>query len=181
MKLFLDIALRNIGWVIANEDGSIYQCGVIKTAKDPDKKKSEDLVHRAMQIASAMSDIRNEVELGDFSSVVCESMSWPRDSSSAVAMAIAWGAVAATLGSCSSNKLTFIATQTAKSHFTNKRDAEKIEVEAAVIAYYKQTYNDDINRFLVHLKKADREHVFDALAAGYTAMNQAKKPKRGKK
>jgi Holliday junction resolvasome RuvABC endonuclease subunit len=154
---------------------------VIKTAKDPDKKKSEDLVHRAMQIAGAMRKIVSEAAPDSIYSVVCESMSWPRDSSSAVAMAIAWGAVAASLSPLNGNSIAFIATQTAKRHFTNKRDAEKIEVENAVIAYYKQQYNDDINRFLVHLKNADREHVFDALAAGYTAMNQAKKPKRGKK
>lgn len=177
MKLFLDISLRNVGYVVTYPDGRIAYCGVIKTEKDDSLKKTEDLFVRAQQIANGvMSAAMGEGgTYPPIDHVVCEAMSWPRNASSAVAMAVAWGAIAASLG-CAldpSAKCDFVAVQTAKRQFANKRDAEKSEVEAGVREYYKSKYGDSVDRFLVDIKRADREHVFDALAVGYTQMEKS--------
>lgn len=180
MMLFLDIALRNVGWALCRSDGQVIKCGVIHTAKDDNAKKTEDLFRRAGEIASELKGIWVESTLdGRIAKVVCEAMSWPRDASSAVAMAIAWGSIAGVLDE-HEIEIKFVATQSAKRKFAGKRDADKKDVANGVANYYKDTFADNLDRHLLHLKNAEKEHVYDALAAGYTEMEKCKSPKKSR-
>lgn len=183
MMLFLDIALRNVGWVLCTDAGAVVRCGVIHTAKNDNAKKTEDLFRRAGEIAYQLEQIIGQSTSNGaplpITKIVCEAMSWPRDASSAVAMAIAWGAIAGVLNE-STAQFKFVATQSAKRKFAGKRDADKKDVANGVANYYKDTFADNLDRHLLHLKNAEKEHVYDALAAGYTEMEKCKSPKKSR-
>lgn len=94
----LDISFRSTGVVSASigEDDSVTlsSCFVIETEKNSTSEKvssTVDNLRRSQKIYAEMYEFLSEAK-PDL--VVVESQSWPRNASSALKMALAWGAIA---------------------------------------------------------------------------------------
>ena len=171
----LDIAFCNTGVVSVHigSDNSplLNSCYVIETEKLATGEKvsfTVDNVRRAQKIHSALAETFEETK-PDL--VVVESMSWPRNSASALKMAMAWGAIAPLLVGI---PLIEVSPQDIKKLTTGSKSATKAGVMRGVLnllpssAWAREVVE-------LHVRKAAlREHCYDALGAVLAAQRTEK-------
>jgi Holliday junction resolvasome RuvABC endonuclease subunit len=137
----------------------VVKLGVIVTQKDSKKKAvlaADDNVRRCEEIAGAIVPLLQEHR------VVClcaESMSFPRHSSSAAKVAMAWGVIA-TLAFMHKLPLAQCSPQVLKKNLCGTRDASKEDVQAALIKTFPY-----LPGLLSKLAKGKHEHAYDALGS----------------
>lgn len=171
----LDIAFRNTGVVSvhigADNSPLLNSCYVIETEKNETSEKvssTVDNLRRAQKIHTALSETFEEAK-PDL--VVVEAMSWPRNSASALKMAMAWGAIAPLLYDI---PVIEIPPQDIKKLATGGKSATKDAVTRGVLnllpssAWAKEVIE-------LHVLKASlREHCYDALGAVLAAQRTEK-------
>lgn len=134
-----------------------------KVSSTLDSVRRADSVHRAVQ-----EFLRDQnVEL-----VVVEAMSWPRNASSAIKMAMVWGTLAPLL---IRYPLIEVGPQEIKIATAKSRSATKDQVEAGVMANALLDPQMAIELLDCSVnKRALKEHCWDAMGAVYAAMQTQK-------
>lgn len=171
----LDISFRSTGVVSASigEDNSILlsSCFVIETEKNSTSEKvsnTVDNLRRAQKIYKEMQEFLSEAK-PDI--IVVESQSWPRNASSALKMALAWGAIAPLLEGI---PLIEVGPQDIKLLAAGSRSASKQDVQRGVLnlvpssQWVKQVVASQVP------KASLQEHCYDALGAVLAAQRTEK-------
>ena len=171
--LGLDISLTATGWAIAELKDSklaLLRCGVIVTKKEKGKPSSTlDSIRRAYDIHVELGKVLSS-ELGLRIDLVClESMSWPRNASTAVKMAVAWGAIAPLLANY---PLIPVGPVAIKLVASGKKSASKEEVASGVQALMPKSTSFVLKEFVP--KVSLREHCWDALGSILASMKTEK-------
>lgn len=148
--------------LVKNKMGG-YVFGVWETEKSDKKravKASDDNVRRTRELARLMFSVM----AADYDiKVVCaESMSFPRNSSSAQKMGLGWGAIATAI-ELLNLPIVQSSPQEIKTQVCGKKDASKQEIQEAL----SKQYGLDLDQF----PKTSREHCFDALGAVEAAVD----------
>lgn len=178
IALCLDISYTNIGWCVVESSlnagvAVVKAAGVIQTKKSKTEVSgTKDCVDRCYTIFREMA---LPMSLYTLDCVVVESMSWPRNASSATKMALAWGAVGSWIGAL---PVVTAAPQSIKLDLTGSRSADKAEVEAAV-----RSRLSDLSISLLEAsvpKASLREHCWDALGAFFSAKKRGNLPYHSK-
>jgi len=164
--LGLDPGFASIGWAVVEESGSrpvIKAMGVIRTEKSDKKQKvlaSDDNFRRARELAR---EIRALVSTYRVDVLCAESMSFPRNSSTAAKMAMAWGVIADICEQGGQPMLMATPKGIKKAVCHGDGSASKEDVQTAM----KITFGDAPARFMNEAKipQGQWEHPFDALAA----------------
>jgi Holliday junction resolvasome RuvABC endonuclease subunit len=163
--LGFDPGLTNFGYAVI-QGTRLIDIGVHRTDKSDAKRKvlaSDDNTRRIRELAAfAWAKWHGERR------VICaESMSFPRNSSSAAKMAMTWGVIV-TLAHVTDSPLLQASPQEVKKFVCQKKDASKKEIEGAVVALYpKATTLLEEQR----IAQTYREHAYDALAVAITCRN----------
>lgn len=140
--------------------------GVFHTVKSEKKHKvlsTEDNVKRTIEIAKFFRNLCTTGE-GRTLAICAEAMSFPRSSSVAAKMALAWGVICS-FSEAAAVPILQASPQHVKRHVCGITSATKEEVETMV----KRLYPESI-AMSVKIKKGDLEHCFDALAVGHTML-----------
>lgn len=146
----------------------VLELDVIRTAKSTAKRNvrtTDDNVRRAREIALHINAVLDGYA-PPFIAVCAEAMSFPRSSSVAAKVALAWGVVA---GICEARLLPLLqcTPQELKQAVCGRKTASKEDVELAL----KERYGADvIDDHVVGLGKL-REHPIDALGAIHACLN----------
>jgi Holliday junction resolvasome RuvABC endonuclease subunit len=138
----------------------VHRLGVIRTEKSNKKRNclaADDNIRRAREISDALEVLSDE---WDFRAVCAEAMSFPRSSSVAGKMCLAWGVVTAWMQRLDL-ALVQASPQTVKLAVCGNKQASKDEVQAALV----KRYGAEVARLLVNLPAGQHEHPFDALGA----------------
>jgi Holliday junction resolvasome RuvABC endonuclease subunit len=171
--LGLDISMTATGWAIANVSGqkpSLLRCGVIETKKSKGKGSGTlDSIRRAHHIYVELGKVLSS-ELGLKIDLIClESMSWPRNASSSIKMAIAWGAIAPLLAD---RPLIPVGPMALKLAVSGKKTASKAEVASGVRSLMPKATSRVLKEFVP--KASLQEHCWDALGAILASMKTEK-------
>ena len=171
----LDIAFTNTGMVsvhIGDDNEPILNsCMVIETSKNETSERVSstlDNLQRAQKIHAAIKEMFDEAR-PDL--VVVESMSWPRNASSATKMAMSWGAIAPLLGEI---PIIEVSPQDIKLVVAGSKSASKEQVQHGVLhlipssAWVRDVVETQIR------KASLREHCYDALGAVLAAQRTEK-------
>lgn len=158
MVLGVDGGLASFGWALVEiqDDVRLKECGVIKTEKSNRKRNvlaSDDNVDRARIIAKFLRGLATVPCVA----ICAEAMSFPRSSSVAGKMSIAWGVL---IGFAVQHDIPIAqaSPQQIKKSVCGDKTASKLDVQAAMLKRFGVTVLD-------HVKRADREHAADACAA----------------
>ena len=147
-----DPGLGNFGLVITDSNLKLKEFHCIQTKKGKSRLAAEDVFLRGQQLTREIESIIKPYDLG----VMCaESFSYPRNSSAAAKMAIAWGVICA-ISERLKVPLVMDSPQNIKKTLTGTAKASKEEIQAALI---RKKYE------LPKMAKAKLEHPSDALAA----------------
>lgn len=171
----LDISFRSTGVVsvtIGDDNSALLSsCFVIETEKNSTSEKvsaTVDNIRRAQKIYRELHEFLSEAKPDV---IVVESQSWPRNSSSALKMALAWGAIAPLLEGI---PLIEVSPQDIKMLATGSRSASKQDVQKGVLnlvpssAWVKQVVASQIRT------EGLQEHCYDALGAVLAAQRTEK-------
>lgn len=160
--LGIDPGLASFGVAVVEllpEGERVLALEVIRTAKSAAKHDvlaACDNVRRARELAAALeSIIRERCPVA----IAAESMSFPRSSSVAGKMCLAWGVVSA-LAEEHGLPVVQASPQQVKAAVVGDKSASKLDVESALL----RRYGNAIEA-LVHVPDGQREHAFDSLAA----------------
>lgn len=186
--LALDPGFAFLGYALLEllPDGSedVLALGVVRTSPSNKKRKvlsADDNVRRCREISVKLSNLMNGLlpkkgngidtllPIRSVRIVAAEAMSFPRNSSSAAKMAMTWGLI---IGEVESANLPLLqaSPQEVKVALTGKKDASKSDVEKAVLRRYASS-SRKLQRFLADVPEKQREHAWDALAAGVACLN----------
>ena len=171
--LGLDISMTATGWAIAELKGdklNLLRCGVIATKKSKEKVATTlDSIRRARSIYVELGKVLSS-ELGLRIDLIClEAMSWPRNASSSIKMAIAWGAIAPLLAD---RPLIPIGPMALKMAVSGKKTASKEEVASGVRSLMPLATSRVLREFVQ--KASLQEHCWDALGAILASMKTEK-------
>lgn len=157
----------------------VVQMGVLETRPSAKKRKvlaADDNLRRLRVVARAVAGLVSGRPPAEWRSdnpgqtpslgvspahLVCaETMSFPRNSSAAAKMALTWGTIMAEVERWN---LPFLqaSPQEIKLAVTGRRDAEKKDVEDALV----KRYGKNTRKLLRELRDGAHNHAFDALAA----------------
>ena len=147
---------------VAAEDVPLLD--VIRTEKSSKKRgvlASDDNLRRAREICEALVEV---VDRFDVVVICAESMSFPRNSSAAAKVAMAWG-VLGTISSIRGIPIVQASPQEIKKTLCGRKDASKDEIEDAVRARYSGARVRD------GVPQSFHNHSWDALSAIAAGMN----------
>ena len=165
MKIIgIDPGFAKLGWVDVDFDGDNFdfiQGGVITTEPSAKKRKilqRDDNMRRLDEIAKAFLDV---IPFSEADVIATEAQSWPRNSSSCIKIAMAWGALGLM---CQIYKIPMlqVSPQSLKKKLTGRRAASKENVIEAVcqIAGFEKFIE-----LVQNMSLANREHMADASGA----------------
>jgi len=160
--LGVDPGFAAFGWALYVFEGrtaQLHRMGVIRTEKDSKKSNvlaTEDNLVRARRISRALREI---LDLYPIRVVASESMSFPRSSSVAAKVALAWG-ILATLTEARDLPLVQASPQKVKKLCVGSAAVSKIDIQNYVTALYPQPSA----AFVAEHPKGMHEHGFDAAA-----------------
>ncbi len=173
-----DISMTATGCVLVNIPATstdkfhLLQAHVAVTEKNSTSEKVSntlDSVRRADSVHRAVKDFLHDQEVD---LVVVEAMSWPRNASSAIKMAMVWGTLAPMLVRY---PLIEVGPQEIKIATAKSRSATKEQVEAGVKANALLDPQMAIEVLDSSVsKRALKEHCWDAMGAVYAAMQTQK-------
>jgi Holliday junction resolvasome RuvABC endonuclease subunit len=139
------------------EDDTVLELGVIKTSKSSKKRKllvADDNLDRAGKISKKLWKLSREV-----AAICAESMSFPRNSSTAAKMAMCWGIISAVAVRRDIPVLQ-ATPQEIKLKICGVKTASKQEIQDKLNGTYKEC--EDLAK---NIAKGQREHPYDSLAA----------------
>lgn len=161
--LGLDPGFANIGFAMTSTSGSeVKAIGLISTEKSNKKQKvraSDDNALRTREIVRALNMLK---VYGNIVAICAESMSFPRSSSVSAKMALSWGAIIAFAVLNSEIPIVQSTPQEIKRAVCGKKSASKEEVQAALVARYRDQYLVEKLDGIAH---SMHEHPFDALGS----------------
>lgn len=177
LVLGLDPGFASCGYAVLRVDAGVARCvalGVVRTKKSAKRLRvlaTDDNMRRAKEIARALRSLLEYGALdptrkhGPARLVCAESMSSPRNSSSASKMAMTWGALIAL---CDERGLPLLqaSPQQVKVRACGKSTASKEEVERAMRKQYA-----GLGKLVKHLPDGEHEHAFDALAVAHACLD----------
>jgi crossover junction endodeoxyribonuclease RuvC len=169
LVLGVDPGLSSLGYAIVDlKADSVVSLGVVRTKKSDKKRKvlaSDDNLRRAREVHKALLAAMGATEPlnGDFdvAAICVESMSFPRNSSTAAKIALSWG-ILASIAEQFGLPIVQASPQEIKKKLCGHADASKEEVEANVRAMYALRADCGLLR---DVPKSLREHAWDALSA----------------
>lgn len=167
--LGLDPGFASFGWAAVQMRGDlllVLALGAIRTAPATKKRRvraTDDNLERAREIAGELAKLCVRFEPIAFAA---EAMSFPRSSSVAAKMAMAWGIV---VDRAESSGLPIVQStpQELKRVVCDRRDASKDDVAAAVRSAFGP---EQIDAALAGIPAGQHEHPIDALAAVLASM-----------
>lgn len=166
MKILgLDISMTNTGWVVVETHKGLLRSiagDVIVTKKDDDAKMSatSDALRRAGDQYAAL----NGVVLGHEPDVICaEAMSWPRNASSSIKMALVWGALSA-LSRQHGLTVVSVMPMIVKRRVAGSKTASKDDMARALAQSARFSPGDTRAAILAAIPQSRQEHVVDAFA-----------------
>jgi len=168
--LGIDPGFASLGWALVDIGAGQefpYKMGVFRTQASVKKRKvlaTEDNMRRAQEIAGFLQ----ELIAGEGVKVLCtESMSWPRNASSAAKVALCWGVMASI---CVRLGMPVVQStpQQIKKVMCGKRTASKEEVIAALQARY-----SGLENIVEGVPSSQLEHPYDALAAVVSGLDDS--------
>ena len=163
----IDPGFASMGFALVELDGGIYgstpisvvSMGVIRTEKSDKKQNvlaSNDNFRRARELSRELRKIPRP-------DVICaESMSYPRNSSAAAKVSMAWGIIA-DYCEASGTPMLMATPKELKRAVCGNAGASKEEVQAALKTRYGSTLEDLLHK--AGIPAGQWEHPFDALAA----------------
>lgn len=165
--LGLDPGFANIGYSVvelASWGLKVHDAGVFQTEKSDKKRKvlaSDDNFRRGREISKFLNDLVGKWQV---SAVCTEGMSFPRNASAAVKMAIAWGVIVAM---AEQRQLAVVqaSPQEIKLAMCGAKNASKEDVEAAV------EKKASVARLLEGTARSYHEHAYDSVAAVLTCLD----------
>lgn len=162
----LDISFTNTGFVHCTWGAvggiSLISCAVVETKKNATQEvvtNTVDILRRAEKIHREVQKLVADANPDLF---MVESMSWPRNASSAIKMAAAWGALSPILGTV---PMIGVAPMALKLAACRDKSGSKEDVQRGILA---QISSPDLVREVVEThvpRRALREHCWDALGA----------------
>lgn len=166
LVLGLDGGLASVGWAVVDVHPArqvrVVDAGVLHTRKSDRKthvRASDDNLRRARELAQQLGDLSQGLD-GGVGLICAETMSFPRSSSVACKLGMFWGVVAAlSLGLHA--PVAQASPQEIKYATCGRRNASKEAVQHAMWSAYGYYWRG---------KKADAEHVFDAIAAVHACL-----------
>jgi Holliday junction resolvasome RuvABC endonuclease subunit len=133
--------------------------GVIRTKKSSAKRgvyAADDNLRRARELAVSLSAL---IHTHNVVAICAESMSFPRNASSAGKLSMAWGILAAL--TAADLPLVQASPQRIKEAVCGRKDASKGELEFELL----RRYGNDIEALLSAVPASLHEHAYDALGA----------------
>jgi len=160
--LGIDPGFASVGYavvVLTPTKELVAEVGLLRTEPSAKKRKvlvADDNFRRSQEIAR---DLRHLVRDHQIQLICAESMSFPRNASSAAKVALCWG-VLASLSHQLGLALLQASPQEVKKRVCGKRDASKEEVQEALTLRF-----PDLPEKLGSVPASLREHPYDALAS----------------
>ena len=159
---FFGYALLEVG----PESERVIAAGVIETKKSNKKTNTlaaDDDTARTLEVAAVLSSL---IETYRPILICSEAMSWPRSSSAARKVALAWGALIALAGD--RIPINQVSPQNLKQAVVGSPTAAKSEVEAAMLSRWPEIegYLDEVK-----LAGSKRNHAYDAAGAAYACLS----------
>ena len=166
--LGVDPGFANLGYAMVSlsADGTLLpvNMGVFETDKSTAKRNvlaSDDNVRRAREISRFLRDLLREGSLGPVRAVCAETMSFPRSSSVAAKMAMAWGVVAS-LSEELDIPILQATPQGLKLAVCEDRSASKEDIQKALEKRFGKKL---LTSLVKETTPSKQEHPFDALGA----------------
>lgn len=165
--LGLDPGFANIGWakVLLTDTGEVpFRMGVFRTEKSAKKLTvfaSEDNVRRAREIYIQLRDLALNGEEGPVRAICAETMSFPRNASTAAKMSLCWGVIAA-FSAQFNIPVVQASPQQLKKNVAGSKTSDKEEVQAALEVRYGKALLHKVCR---GVPTSMLEHPYDALGA----------------
>lgn len=183
LVLGLDIAMTNIGWVVAKTGGAhpvLMNAGVIHTEKLESGEKMSGTIDGMERSKKIYRELEYVIRTSRPNIIVVESMSWPRNASSATKMALAWGACSGAIEAVEFGDaekwrppVIEVGPQAIKLAMANDRSATKLQVENGVKFLISDPKHAE--EIVSRVKPASRrEHCWDALGAVLTSLKTQK-------
>jgi len=152
---------------VGPESERVIAAGVIETKKSSKKTNTlaaDDDTARTLEVAAVLSSL---IETYRPILICSEAMSWPRNSSAARKVALAWGALIALAGD-RQIPINQVSPQNLKQAVVGSPTAAKSEVEAAMLSRW-----PEIGGYLdkVKLAESKRNHAYDAAGAAYACLS----------
>lgn len=164
--LGVDPGFASFGFALVRTDGATFtpvKMSVIRTKKASKKQNvyaSEDNLNRARDITEELLKLLHS-EFGEVQAVCAETMSFPRSSSVAAKMAMAWGVLAA-LTAQYNLPVVQVSPQGLKKAVCADASASKDEVKTAL----ERLFGKELLASLVtDIPAGEHEHPYDALGA----------------
>jgi len=160
--LGIDPGFASMGYALVElgrASDRVVKMGVFETKKDTKKSTvlaANDNLRRCSEMAMFLEGLLRE------RSVVCfcvESMSFPRNASTAAKIAMCWGVISA-LAAVHQVSISQCSPQMLKKNLCGARDASKEDVQAALTREFPY-----LPGLVSSLAKSKHEHAFDALGA----------------
>lgn len=166
--LGLDPGFASTGFAVVqlgktSSEDQIRLMGVVRTQKAATVRKvraSDDNLDRAREI---YSDLRRISDQYGVKLICAETMSFPRNSSTAAKMSLCWGVIAA-LSFQLNIPITQATPQEIKRYVCGDKSASKEQVQQAINGIFPRLAAPD-TPFLKNIPKSALEHPYDALAA----------------
>lgn len=161
--LGLDPGFANLGYAIVSASGtSVKAMGLISTEKSNKKlnvRASDDNALRTREITRALVALKN---YGNIVAICAECMSFPRNSSAASKMSLAWGAIIAFAVLHAEIPIIQSSPQAIKKAVCGNKTASKEEVQSELRVRFSDEHLDE---HLHGLPPGSWEHPFDALGS----------------
>jgi crossover junction endodeoxyribonuclease RuvC len=144
------------------QDDTVLELGVIKTNKSSKKRKllvADDNLDRAGEISKKLWKLSREV-----SAICAESMSFPRNSSTAAKMAMCWGIISA-IAVRRDIPVLQATPQEIKKKVCGDKTASKEDIQSKLNETYKECPG-----LVEKIAKGQLEHPYDALASIITCL-----------
>lgn len=183
LVLGLDIALTNVGWVVVKTGGAkpvLMNAGVIHTEKLETGEKMSGTIDGMERSKRIFKELEYVIRTSRPNIIVVESMSWPRNASSATKMALAWGACSGAIEAVEFGAekrwrppVIEVGPQAIKLAMAGERSATKEAVEKG--AKFLLSDPKLAEEIVSRVKPASRrEHCWDALGAVLTSLGTQK-------
>jgi len=166
----IDPGFSSLGYAfvrLGQTDTVPVRMGLIRTKKSSKKLKvlaSDDNFRRSKEIVEALDRVIAEVEaqdVGHLRTICVESMSFPRNSSSAAKVAMVWG-ILAKMSVDTGIPVLQARPQEIKETLCHKANASKVEVRRACETIFGKDLLDELVKAV---PESSREHPYDGLAA----------------
>lgn len=183
LVLGLDVSFTHVGWAVVRAGGKapvLMNAGVVNTKKRESGEKLSDTIDNLERSRKIYKEIEYVIRTSRPNLIVVESMSWPRNASSSLKMALGWGAVAGAIESVEFGSerrwrppVIEVGPQAIKLKMAGDKSATKLQVENGV----KFLLSDPklAEEIVSRVKPAShREHCWDALGAVLTSFGTQK-------